>query len=69
MAVGTLSLTNGPPAVTGTAFNTDLANGDFTLVAVGGTSYFLAVRLVSNDTSLTLTENYTGQPLTAYHSP
>lgn len=62
MPSGTLTLTNNSDAVTGngTAFTTELAAGDFIVVAVGGIPYTLPVKSVESDTDLTLVSVYTG---------
>lgn len=55
-------LTNGSDGVTGTSkdFLSDVENGDFILVTVGGASYFLLVNTVDNATALTLKAVYDG---------
>lgn len=62
MSAGTIVLTNGSDAVTGTgtAFTTDLVAGDFVVATVGGITYTLPVKAVGSDTALTLTNKYTG---------
>ncbi|XTZ40282.1 hypothetical protein ACQYRI_10130 [Salmonella enterica] len=62
MSAGTITLTNGSNAVTGsgTAFTTDLYAGDFVVATVGGVTYTLPVRSVESTTGLTLEKNYTG---------
>lgn len=62
MSAGTLTLTNNSATVpgAGTTFTTELAAGDFIVVAVGGVPYTLPVKTVNSNTSLTLVSNYTG---------
>ncbi|NIG74934.1 phage tail protein [Klebsiella sp. Ap-873] len=62
MSAGTLTLTNNSAAVSGagTAFNTELAAGDFIVVTVGGVPYTLPVKSVESATALTLVSVYTG---------
>lgn len=62
MAAGTITLTNGSDAVTGTgtAFTTDLVAGDFVVATVGGITYTLPVKAVDSDTALTLISKYAG---------
>jgi hypothetical protein len=62
MSAGTLTLTNNSAAVSGagTAFNTELAAGDFIVVTVGGVPYTLPVKSVERATALTLVSVYTG---------
>jgi hypothetical protein len=62
MSAGTLTLTNNTDAVTGsgTAFNTELAAGDFIVVTVGGIPYTLPVKTVGSNTTLTLVSKFTG---------
>ncbi|MFU0889397.1 tail fiber domain-containing protein, partial [Kluyvera sichuanensis] len=66
MSAGTLKLTNGSTAVTGTgtSFTTDLTTADFVVVTVGGTTHSLAVDSVTNATALVLSAPFTG-PTTA----
>lgn len=66
MSAGTLKLTNGSTAVTGTGttFTVDLTAADFVIVTVGGTTYSLAVDTVTNATTLVLSAPFTG-PTTA----
>lgn len=66
MSAGTLKLTNGSTAVTGTgtSFTTDLTTADFVVVTVGGTTHSLAVDSVTNATALVLSAPFTG-PATA----
>ena len=66
MSAGTLKLTNGSTAVTGTGtiFTVDLTAADFVIVTVGGTTYSLAVDTVTNATALVLSAPFTG-PTTA----
>jgi phage-related protein len=58
--VGTVSVTNGSPVVTGTGtkFKATAIKGDFFKVAGEGTKY--EIQSVDSDTQLTLTSNYTG---------
>lgn len=62
MSAGTLKLTNGSTAVTGTGttFTVDLTATDFVIVTVGGTTYSLAVDTVTNATALVLSAPFTG---------
>lgn len=62
MSAGTITLTNGSDAVTGTGttFTTDLVAGDFVVATVGGITYTLPVKAVGSDTALTLIKKYTG---------
>lgn len=62
MPAGTLTLTNGSDGVTGTStdFLSDVENGDFILVTVGGASYFLSVNTDDSAIALTLTAVYDG---------
>ncbi len=62
MSAGTLTLTNNSTSIygTGTAFNTELAAGDFIVVTVGGVPYTLPIKSVESATSLTLVSVYTG---------
>ena len=62
MSAGTLTLTNNSAAVSGsgTAFTTELAAGDFIVVAVGGVPYTLPIKSVDSGTALTLVSNFTG---------
>ncbi|QBM23570.1 tail fiber domain-containing protein [Citrobacter arsenatis] len=62
MSAGTLSLTNNSAAVSGsgTVFTTELADGDFIVVTVGGIPYTLPVKTVNSNASLTLVSNFTG---------
>jgi len=55
---GTISVTNGSAAVTGTgtAFTTELATGS--IISISGVTYTVAT--ITNDTTLTLTANYSG---------
>lgn len=63
MAQGTLTLTNNSADVTGqgTAFLTDLKEGDFLLVSIAGLSYFLNVKAITSDAAITLTAPYIGE--------
>lgn len=62
MSAGTLTLTNNSAAVagSGTAFNTEVAAGDFIVVTVGGVPYTLPIKSVESGTALTLVSNFTG---------
>ncbi|MFT4271181.1 MAG: hypothetical protein QM578_09235 [Pantoea sp.] len=62
MPAGTITLTNGSTAVTGsgTAFTTDLAVSGFIVATVGGTAYTLGISAITSNTALTLTQAYTG---------
>lgn len=62
MSAGTLTLTNNSAAVSGsgTTFTTELAAGDFIVATVGGVPYTLPVKMVTNNTALTLVSNFTG---------
>ncbi len=62
MPAGTVALTNGSTAVTGTstALSTELAAGDFMIVTVGGTTYTLPISAVASATSATLASAFTG---------
>lgn len=66
MSAGTLKLTNGSTAVTGTgtAFTTDLTAADFIIATVGGTVHSLAVDSVTSDTALVLSLPFTGPTTT-----
>lgn len=66
MAQGTLTLTNGSAAVTGsgTAFGTQNRVGDFIVVMIGGMSYSVVIDSIQSATALTLTEVFYG-PTTA----
>ncbi|XUV80200.1 tail fiber domain-containing protein [Enterobacter sp. TMH.L2] len=66
MAQGTLTLTNGSAAVTGsgTAFGTQNRVGDFMVVVIGGMSYSVTIGSIQSPTALTLTEIFYG-PTTA----
>ncbi|MFU0882680.1 hypothetical protein ACM26M_15760 [Kluyvera cryocrescens] len=67
MSAGTLTLTNNSAAVTGsgTAFNNELAAGDFIVAKAGGVTYTLPVKTIESDTALTLARNYNGPAVTA----
>lgn len=67
MSAGTLTLTNNSAAVTGsgTAFNNELAAGDFIVVKAGGVTYTLPIKTIESDTALTLARNYNGPAVTA----
>ncbi|SFC57643.1 hypothetical protein [Kosakonia oryzae] len=62
MSAGNLTLTNNSAAVggSGTAFATELTDGDFIVATVGGITYTLPVKSVESATSLTLISNYPG---------
>ncbi|ADU69418.1 tail fiber domain-containing protein [Pantoea sp. At-9b] len=62
MPAGTITLTNGSTAVTGsgTAFTTDVAVNGFIVASVGGTAYTLGISAITSNTALTLTQAYTG---------
>ncbi|AXF65221.1 pyocin knob domain-containing protein [Leclercia sp. W17] len=62
MSAGTIKLTNGSTAVvgTGTAFTSDLKSGDVITATVGGIFFTLFVDAVTNNTTLTLTDPFTG---------
>lgn len=62
MSAGTLTLTNGSDIVagSGTAFNTELAAGDFVVAIVGGITYTLPVKSVESPASLTLIRAFPG---------
>lgn len=62
MSAGTLTLTNGSDIVagSGTAFNTELAAGDFVVAIVGGITYTLPVKSVDSLASLTLIRAFPG---------
>lgn len=66
MSAGTLKLTNGSTAVTGTGtnFTVDLTAADFVVVTVGGTTYSLAVDSVTASTTLVLSAPFTGPTTT-----
>ncbi|WP_213715701.1 tail fiber domain-containing protein [Cedecea lapagei] len=66
MAQGTLTLTNGSAAVTGsgTAFGTQNRVGDFIVVMIGGMSYSVVIGSIQSATALTLSEVFYG-PTTA----
>ncbi|MGS5991093.1 tail fiber domain-containing protein, partial [Salmonella enterica subsp. enterica serovar Typhimurium] len=62
MSAGTLTLTNNSAQVSGagTSFTTELTDGDFIVVTVGGVPYTLPVKSVESGTALTLVSNFTG---------
>lgn len=62
MPAGTIALTNGSNAVTGTgtSFNTELKQGDFVYVTVGSAPYTLVVSSVTSNTQLTLSIAFDG---------
>lgn len=65
MSAGTLTLTNNSAAVTGsgTAFNNELAAGDFIVAKVGGITYTLPIKTVGSDTQVVLVSKYPGPSL------
>ncbi|HGH3373488.1 TPA: hypothetical protein ACJIK4_003002 [Kluyvera cryocrescens] len=67
MSAGTLTLTNNSAAVkgSGTAFNNELAAGDFIVATVGGVTYTLPVKTIETGTALTLARNYNGPTVSA----
>ncbi|WP_447863610.1 hypothetical protein [Kluyvera sichuanensis] len=66
MSAGTLKLTNGSTAVTGTGttFTADMTAADVVVVTVGGTVYSLAIDSVTSDTALVLSLPFTGPTTT-----
>ncbi|WP_277977373.1 tail fiber domain-containing protein [Pantoea endophytica] len=62
MPAGTIALTNGSNAVTGsgTSFTNELKQGDFVYVTVGSAPYTLVVSSVTSDTQLTLSIAFDG---------
>lgn len=62
MPAGTIALTNGSNAVsgTGTSFTTELKQGDFVYVTVGSAPYTLVVSSVTSNTQLTLSVAFDG---------
>lgn len=62
MPAGTITLTNGSTAVTGsgTSFATELKVNDFLVAVVGGVTYTLGVQAIGSATALTLTTAYNG---------
>jgi hypothetical protein len=62
MPAGTIALTNGSNAVsgTGTSFTTELKQGDFVYVTVGSAPYTLVVSSVVSNTQLTLSIAFDG---------
>lgn len=62
MPAGTIALTNGSNAVsgTGTSFTTELKQGDFVYVTVGSAPYTLVVASVTSNTQLTLSVAFDG---------
>ena len=62
MPAGTIALTNGSNAVsgTGTSFTTELKQGDFVYVTVGSAPYTLVVSSVVSNTQLTLSIGFDG---------
>ena len=62
MSAGTITLTNNSAAVSGagTAFTSELKEGDFLVTVVGGVPYTMPVKSVNNNTSLVLISNFTG---------
>lgn len=66
MSAGTITLTNGSAAVDGvsTTFTSDLKSGDVISTTIGGVAYTLFVDAVTSNTSLKLSDVFTG-PTTA----
>ncbi|WP_376748497.1 pyocin knob domain-containing S74 family peptidase [Atlantibacter hermannii] len=66
MSAGTLKLTNNSTAVVGTStlFTTDLKQGDFITVTIGGVLYTLPVDTVTSNTAATLVSPFTGPTTT-----
>ncbi|EPY7114001.1 hypothetical protein ACXEHT_004889 [Klebsiella variicola] len=60
MSSGTLKLTSNSATVTGTAFKTDLATGDFIVTTTGGVTYTLGVKAIDSDTQVTLVRIFDG---------
>lgn len=62
MPAGTIALTNGSTAVTGTgtSFTSELKAGDFIYVTVGGSPYTLVASVVGSNTQLTLAVAFDG---------
>lgn len=62
MSAGTIVLTNNSMDVTGqgTDFKTDLAEGDFIVSVVGGVTYTLPVKTITDGTHLIMARNYDG---------
>ncbi|WP_312838418.1 phage tail fiber protein [Pantoea piersonii] len=62
MPAGTIAVTNGSSAVTGsgTSFTTELKAGDFIGINVGGTTYTLVVAAIASNTQLTIGSSFTG---------
>ncbi|WP_455852679.1 hypothetical protein [Pantoea endophytica] len=62
MPAGTIALTNGSNAVTGTgtSFTAELKQGDFVYVTVGSAPYTLVVSSVTSNTQLTLSVAFDG---------
>lgn len=62
MPAGTITLTNGSNAVTGsgTNFTSELRVNDFIVAVVGGVTYTLGVQAIASATSLTLTNAFNG---------
>lgn len=67
MSAGTIKVTNGSAAVTGTGttFTTELKQGDVVYTVINGTPYNLIVGQVTSDTALTLVDKHTGPTGTA----
>lgn len=67
MSAGTIRVTNGSAAVTGTGttFTTELKQGDVVYTVINGTPYNLIVGQVTSDTALTLVDKHTGPTGTA----
>ncbi len=62
MPAGTIALTNGSTAVTGTgtSFTSELKAGDFVYVTVGGAPYTLVASAIGSDTQFTLAVAFDG---------
>ncbi|MGJ3443875.1 pyocin knob domain-containing protein [Enterobacter sp. PTB] len=62
MSAGFISLKNNSTAVTGsgTDFKTDLAEGDFIIATVGGVTYTLPVKTITDATNLIMAREYNG---------
>lgn len=66
MAAGTIKLTNGSTAVTGTSttFTSDFKVGDFIVAVVGGVAYTLGVSAIASNTALTINKAFQGPTTT-----
>ncbi|EOC1313844.1 tail fiber domain-containing protein [Cronobacter turicensis] len=61
MTIGTITLTNNSPSVSGVGTKfTDLVPGDFIVSTVGGITYTLPVSAITSDTQVTLISKYDG---------